>query len=355
MSICENEMDYFWKKKTIVSYILCIFVLWIHISASFSGYEFDQNGVSAFVAAFQIIVTKTITPVAVPLFFVISGAVWFRNYSGDLYPSKIKKTIRSLVIPYLAWNTLNMLFSIVASYSFLSDYFVGREKFQINVWSVINAILFRGCYRPFWFVFCLILYRFASPIIDFALKKKQIAVIVFLLLAGLASLDIETPIDILYYALHNTIYYFIGCYIGKYHFGWFTKKTKGLGVINIVVFVAGMAYMYYVSAKQIHEYQLIRMIVILMMVFSFWHICDSIIPHIQMREFHKHSFFVYAMHLNIMACFAKVFYIAMPKNVLFAIPNFLLTTISTLVVIEIFCVTLKRFWKNGYMLLSGDR
>ena len=332
-------MEYFWKKKTIVSYVLSILVLWIHSSPAFVGYSTD----SGLVALVQTLFTRTLCPVAVPMFFLLSGAVFFRNYSPQKYAEKMKKTVWSLIIPYLLWNTINMLFSIITSYSFLSSYFTGREKF-----------VFRSCYRPFWFLLCLIIFRFLSPVIYYVIKSKWSIIVTSIILIIVIALNINITNDILYFASINTIYYFIGAVIGRYHFDWFKKRTC-YSWLHIFGLALGLLYMFIMSYYKIKEYQVIRTFIIVIMVLSLWRLFDFFVPAIKMRNFYNHSFFVYAMHLNLVACFGKIYHIILPEKDVVVIMNFILTTITTLVVIELFCTILYRCCRPVYNLLSGNR
>ncbi len=69
----------------------------------------------------------------------------------------------------------------------------------------------------------------------------------------------------------------------------------------------------------------------------------------------KHSFLVFAMHVNVGAIVTKLLYLALPKSYIFAIPNFIATTIITLLIIELFCVALKKLCPKVFELLSGGR
>lgn len=49
---------------------------------------------------------------AVPVFFVISGYMFFYKVAGlttEIYKSKLKRRVKSLLIPYLIWNALALL------------------------------------------------------------------------------------------------------------------------------------------------------------------------------------------------------------------------------------------------------
>lgn len=69
------EQTFFWRKKTIVSYILAVFVFFIHIS-SFGQYTFDDSAVSQSCRQLGLYLHNS-GCFAVPLFFIISGALFF--------------------------------------------------------------------------------------------------------------------------------------------------------------------------------------------------------------------------------------------------------------------------------------
>lgn len=82
--------------------------------------------------------------VAVPAFFLISGYLFFRktvNWDGRTYVAKMKRRLRTLVLPYILWNVLAfVLFSGPAFRGWLA----GRGFDFVEVW---NA---QGGWHMFW-------------------------------------------------------------------------------------------------------------------------------------------------------------------------------------------------------------
>ena len=54
-----------------------------------------------------------LTDIAVPMFFVISGYLFFQNYTPQKLISKWKSRLFSVLIPYLIWNGLAYLFYVL--------------------------------------------------------------------------------------------------------------------------------------------------------------------------------------------------------------------------------------------------
>ncbi len=92
----ENKVPYsFWRKKEAVSFLLSILVFLTHISTFFNYRNIGQ--ISQFEEKFWHFASNCITQFAVPLFFIISGAQFFRDYSKETYVPKLKKRIRPLL------------------------------------------------------------------------------------------------------------------------------------------------------------------------------------------------------------------------------------------------------------------
>ena len=156
MQISSNSSQLFWKKKTIISYFLSIVVFLIHIS-SFAQYPNTGSTSSLINESLSFFFTVSITRFAVPMFFILSGIAFYRDYSNSKYLSKLKSRIFTLLIPYLVWNTLCMIFEIVCSYSFISEYYVGRVKFELTFSNILAGIFLCKC-TPFWFIFNLMVF-----------------------------------------------------------------------------------------------------------------------------------------------------------------------------------------------------
>ncbi len=69
--------------------------------------------------------------VAVPLFFFMSGYLFYYkvdNFDNSVYLYKLKKRFKSLLIPYLFWNTSFLVIYYICSHvPMISTFFVGME------------------------------------------------------------------------------------------------------------------------------------------------------------------------------------------------------------------------------------
>ena len=105
------NMTEFFNKKTVVTFFLSILVVLIHIH-SFDSYEWTGS-LGMGISYFGKFLTSGVTGVAIRMFFVISGVLFYRNYTYKDTIKKYKSRFKSLVIPYLFWCILYTLAMMV--------------------------------------------------------------------------------------------------------------------------------------------------------------------------------------------------------------------------------------------------
>lgn len=115
----------------------------------------------------------------VPLFFTISGFLFYNQYHNIVsdYTNKLKKRIHSLLIPYLFWNAFMILFYwILQSIPHLNGYFSG-SNLPVADYDIMNFIrAFWDCgnwdegnglpiLQPYWYIRNLMVLNICSPIL----------------------------------------------------------------------------------------------------------------------------------------------------------------------------------------------
>lgn len=350
-----SDKNLFWKKKEFISFILSVLVLFIH-NSSFAQYGNYSNGfVSVLNDRLSFFFEESITRFAVPMFFIFSGIAFFQGYENNKYFRKIKSRAFTLIIPYLLWNVIGMIFSIVCSYTFVSQYFVGRQIFTLTLTNVLKSIFFYGCNMPFWFVFNLIIFTLAAPIVHLIVRNKYIGFASIITLTILANFDIGIPKSI-FYSQTSIIYFLIGAIIGEHYFDLASKKsTKTMRWFSII-FLFVYIVLKNIFASQTYPLEnILRIIVFTLSAFSVWNITDIFIHKIKTKKLYSRSFAIYAMHVNIAAIITKLIFICLPKNGWLALPNFILTVVLTLISINLICYFLEKFTPKIYSILMGNR
>jgi fucose 4-O-acetylase-like acetyltransferase len=144
----------------------------------------------------QIALSQGICRIAVPIFFLISGYLFFSKldeWDWNTYYGKLRKRVKTLLVPYLLWITLAILveFSLslfryrfyggASPFELLSNYgwgwmywncarhFVSFEK-SILGWAIPSAYPFDF---PLWFIRDLIVLCVFTPVIHFLIRKTR--------------------------------------------------------------------------------------------------------------------------------------------------------------------------------------
>ena len=225
---------------------------------------------------------------------------------------------------------------------------------MITIPNILKAIFFAECNGPFWFICSLIVFVFLSPLLELLTKNKIISFISIVVLVILSQFDIPF-LSTLIHGIDSLIYYFAGCIIGRHFMKIFSRKCpKRLSVIAIFVFVL-CTVIWFIRGMGIFELP-VPLSVVFLSVFamSFWCAFDIFdVENIRIRPFVSDSFFIYAMHLNLSAVIAKLLYIVLPKNIICAIPNFVITSFLTAFIILLFASVLRRFLNPLDLVLSG--
>lgn len=131
---------------------------------------------------------------SVPIFFFISGYLFFYNteFSKDIYIRKIKTRVKTLLIPYLVWNTLAIISLLVAN---SPGIVMHPEQLNITIpglfsayWAydhslfttTMGASIYHPIDRPLYFVRDLMVAVLCSPVIYGLIKRfKYYPVILF--------------------------------------------------------------------------------------------------------------------------------------------------------------------------------
>lgn len=288
----EMKEETFKNKILWYNFIMCLLVVCIHAQ---NMYIF-QEPVPWINHSISFLVER-ISCLAVPGFFMCSGYLFYRKFTWENLPDKLKRRVFSLVIPFLTWNFLYYMFHLVArQFPYLGKLFDTAVPFSLQ--EFLSAVIFFKYNPVFWFMLYLILFSFSSPIIYSLLKKKWIGLFVVVAVFALNFFAVFTaylPIkvnDIFGWS----IYYLIGSYLGIH---WETLILPKRKYIPTVIFLIGSCVSFIVAyVNDQNEWIYI------------YKICGSaflwyliwMIPLPKAKRWMKNTFFIYSVH-QIMALF----------------------------------------------------
>lgn len=133
---------------------------------------------------FRASISHVLAHVAVPLFFFISGYLFFKRlqeWDWTEYATKLKRRVRTLLVPYLIWNTIAILVYVLidkrmGSLSGVWD-FIGQNGYLKLYWSAVSwngarlnwfglpAYMTGPFLVPLWFLRDLMVMAVLSPLL----------------------------------------------------------------------------------------------------------------------------------------------------------------------------------------------
>lgn len=209
---------------------LIVGVVFIHAytaDMSFAGETLGLGSTGAFATFIRDIISQGVARIAVPLFFLMSGYLFFADFDGTTasYRAKLRSRARTLLIPLIAWNGLNLLFQAGAQNTpGLQTYFSGKNGLisGFSLFDIVNAIF--GLTRlpishQFWFIRDLILLVLLTPVLYKALRHAPLAtvgVLGALWLFNLWPMPLPSPVAAFFFT--------VGCALAM----------KGLGLFDAI-------------------------------------------------------------------------------------------------------------------------
>ncbi len=217
---------YFTAKKTRITFILSVLVFILHLGIVDKYANMPGNALWYNIAYCFDWFLRTFATIAVPLFFIISGALFYRDYTQQKYLKKLKNRLFTLVIPFLLWNVINMIIQFILTSPFVLKLTGSQmEAPEPTLINILKGLFLREYNGQMWFVQTLIIFCIFAPVIYCFLKSKIVGAITIASVIVLFSFEIRLPNSV-FGAADSIIYYLIGAYIGCHYFDSFMQKRE---------------------------------------------------------------------------------------------------------------------------------
>lgn len=297
----------------------------------------------------QYFVTGELTRIAVPVFFAISGYLFFQNFSSpikDFFENKIKKRVRTVLIPYLFWSICGfILFSLIQ--------WGGAEYRMPVVENKLNGVLYTILVNPvgtyqLWFLRDLFVIVLLSPIIYIGIKYIKIFFV--LLLFPFWILGIQYFIQI-----ESVFFFSLGAYIALVHKGLLEKKCSKKG-ITIFQFCIWLLYCCVLTEFRYEYY--CHCLGILWGIWSIWRLYDVLYNSIRECFLLKHlagySFFIYVAHEPLLTVVKKIL-LYMGHSSIWILLVYFIAPVITISICIIIGRMLRGYFPKFYAFISGGR
>lgn len=312
----------------------------------------------------RILFSEGFCTVAVPIFFLISGYLFFvklEEWNTDIWVGKLKRRAKTLLLPYFLWNLISIAFALSILYI---NYFAERGDAPDLV-ALFNSYgglrIFwdgrDGLYPhdfPLWFIRDLIVFMILSPVFYFYVRKTRIVGIILLYIAYVLLIGIRIP----GFSLEGAFYFAVGAYLSIHKIDFTALCRKHLVMAGCVaiplVLVMVFSFGNYDDAWE-HTRRLFTLfgsaatIGLVVMLFQK--------EKIQVRPLlSQSSFFVYAAHGTIVLPYVgKALERLLPGNQFWLIIQYFSTTLLTVAILVLCYYLFSKWTPKTTSVLTGGR
>jgi surface polysaccharide O-acyltransferase-like enzyme len=336
---CEKRLR---NKITMVSFVCSLLVIWIHTyNLGAYGITADDGGLAG-VTYFVEYYWDKLTDMAVPLFFVISGFLFFRTFSFAVLKDKYRTRARSVLLPYVCWCSIYYLYFVaLTNLPGIRNLMSSTEHISIGVMPWLRW-LWPDSYYVLWFLKSLILFILFTPVIYILMKDWHRKIPTgFVVLAAVFVLN----------WMQKTIlsagecWYLLGCWIAINHKEWGFYQNKKLSWLAVL----------YMLLCLVTGFRVWNIWTQLGFVIAFWLAFDFVKIPEQTPWWMQITFFTYVAHDIVLEVMKKVILIVTKANPSIALAEYICLPVLVFGILVLIAYLMKKIMPSVWKVLSGGR
>lgn len=371
----DNGISYLTKDSNLSKTIgLLRFPMAVLIVLKHSSFEYEMvNGISIFEHLdakvyhhLDYLFARNICDIAVPLFFVISGYLFFINFnvlSFDRYISKLKTRCKTILIPYVIWNFLILLLYILVQNiapamnsgrnKLVEDYTI--SDYLMSFWSMryINVGGMSGPINtPLWFIRDLMVMFVLSPIFFLIIKYTKYFVVIMILCLYVSGIWVGIP----GFETVSIAFFMLGAYLGmnKIDFSFYTRKV--LWQMAVIYFSIIGFLVFQMDESILFKLQMEKVTVIIGIILSSG-VASFMIQRGKNPSIFLTSsvFFLFASHCEILKIFVRLLSrLQIQSDVFYCLCFFLCPAVTIILLLAVYRL-ISRYMPKISNVLSGSR
>jgi surface polysaccharide O-acyltransferase-like enzyme len=350
------------EKLKAISFFLIVLVVMVH-STNLSV-RMDANfatitkGLNSF---FQNFISDGIAKTASPLFFAISGYLFFLSIQKGLpveFLGKYKKRLRTLVIPYLLWSIFGLLlYFVIQSIPHFKPFFTRELIRDYSFSQVLTRIFLQPIPYQLWFIRDLTVLVLISPLVYWLLKSLRYLIVLFFLILWFMNFNYVV------FDNRSILFFTFGAYFSVNGIDPHNLKLKRQHIYLTVCWIAlvlcktTLAHNGYANNTII---LILQRASILFGIPSIWLLYDKFfkntdLSHTRIYNLFQYTFFIYAFHEPIITIVKKSLYFIMGTTELSSFLIYLLAPTITLFFSVVVASYLKNISPAFYKIMTGKR
>lgn len=353
---------YLSDKLRIISFTSILLVVFIHsynLTVNFNSGSIDiGNSYNVFI---QEYISQGIATIAVPLFFCISGYLFFLNFNGTTseFLLKFKKRIKSIFIPYLVWSIWGLLFYFILQlFPQSQNFFTKKLIADYSFTELLNTLFINPIPYQLWFLRDLIMLVMLSPLIFWFVKQLKIISILILFVMWFIFFDFNFYI----FKTESLLFFSLGAYLALHQKSFLLNKIYLKNYWLLLIFWFTIVFIKTLLLNSEHTFLIILLgkTSIIIGISTIWIIYDNLMenklkPNAKILNLSSYSFFIFVFHEPILTFFKKgMFYITGTSDLMVLLNYFL----SPLVIITFSIMIgfiLSKVTPKFYQFITGGR
>jgi peptidoglycan/LPS O-acetylase OafA/YrhL len=281
---------------------------------------------------------------AVPLFFLLSSYLFFRDFRWNQLLPKWSRRAHSLLIPYLVWNTIYFaLFALLPRLPLLAPY-INSAPAPLTLSTVLTAVFLHQYAGFLWFCKALILLTLLAPLFYLLFSRRYLAEAA---LAVLFVFECFSPFDlpaVLSLNWRFVFFYGFGAYVGLRF-----PDAPRLTPPKFVRILLLCALPFVVALNVRYDSELYSLVFIVLL----WFGLDAGV----MRPYaaYQTSFFLYLTHILAFSLIKKFEFALLPHTEAFMLVSYFTVPLIAAALLVPLALFVKRIAPKTYAFLFGGR
>ena len=196
------------KALSLVAIVLVVFIHSHNEEVKFASGEMAGNQ-GQWVLFIENFVSKGIARIAAPIFFIISGLLFYLSYDFTLrgVVTKFKSRFKSLVIPYLIWSVFGVMLILALQLIPWSKKFFTKELIiHYSTSKLLRTIFLDPIPYQLWFIRDLFMLVIISPLIWYLTKSIRGVLLVILMVLWTIA-----PKTFVFFSNEALLFFTLGC------------------------------------------------------------------------------------------------------------------------------------------------
>lgn len=350
---------YLSNKITFFSFWLIVLVVLLH------SLNIEITECNSLICSFQYLLSHKLTQIAVPLFFFISGYLYFlkanikNKIDFSFFRNNNYKRIQTIFLPYLLWSIAwFVVLYIIQLLPFLSNYFSQPlHSMSLND-KLLNLFVYPLNY-PFWFLRELMLLFIFSPLLFLGIQYLKKIFIVLLFMVTLFVSVFFKPFDITLLQSIPVLYFSLGAFFSLNKLNliyWHNKLT--IFLLFLIWFVFNMLSVYFDKEPTFDScfLRIFNIIKDLIGCYTVWIAYDYFNKTRQSKNYsiYQYSFFIFAFHgipTMLMVKLSQIF----KNNEYYLFLSYGVIFIIVIIISIFFAKIIKKIVPKIYKLITGNR